>query len=123
MTATLYLNITVYPMPPGSFAPIFCDAWPASQFSNEPSGASLPPGPTPVASGSTVAGAVALAGLDNTKGYRLRVFNPQGYTHWFPVGWASGNTAEAPMVISVPGSEGASSGDQTYGVWSQAGSG
>jgi hypothetical protein len=50
--------------------------------------------------------ACSIAGLDNTKSYWLRLFNPQGYSHWFPVGWQTGNSSGAPMVISVPAFEG-----------------
>ena len=111
MTATLYLNVSTYPLPYGSTAKMFVDIYKASDFHNDPSGSSAPPGASPDSwSFVTVAfhgTAVSLAGLDNTKAYWLRVFNPQGYSHWFPVSWSKGNSSGAgAMQVSVPAIEG-----------------
>lgn len=110
MTDTLYLNVSVYPWTLSDAATLYADVWLASDFMNAPSGSTGPPGPTPAGT-TTVAvvfggTACSIAGLDNTKSYWLRLFNPQGYSHWFPVGWQTGNSSGAPMVISVPAFEG-----------------
>ena len=109
--STLYLNVNVYPLPYGSTAKVFVDIYRSSHFYNDPSGSSLPPDVSPDAAATVVVAfggtAVSLTGLDNTKGYWLRVFNPQGYSHWFPVSWTKGNSSGAgAMQVSVPAIEG-----------------
>ena len=112
MTATLYLNLNTYPLPYGSTAKVHADIWLASKFLNDPSGVSQPPqgatadgttGTVTIAFGGTAA---TIAGLDNTKAYWLRVFSPQGYTHWFPVNWTTGNSSGSPLFVRVPAIEG-----------------
>src|ERR1019366_8835027 len=91
VTATLYLDVSVYPLPYGGSVTLYADIWLATDFLNDPSGQSAPPAAA-AAGTATVAvvfggTAASIAGLDNTKSYWLRLFNPQGYQHWFPVSW------------------------------------
>jgi hypothetical protein len=111
VTDTLYLNVGVYPLPYGSTAKVFVDIYKASDFYNAPSSSSLPPVASPDASATVTVAftgtAVSLTGLDNTKSYWLRVFNPQGYSHWFPVSWQKGNSSGAgAMQVQVPSQQG-----------------
>src|ERR1017187_9940552 len=128
MTATLYLNVSIYPMAYGAAAvTLYADIWLASAFLTPPSGPTSAPGPTPAGS-TTVAvvmGGTAcnITGLDNTKAYWLRVFNPQGYSHWFPVGWNSGASSPHPQVVSVPAIEGPIVASPPVGIASLSGTG
>lgn len=110
MTATLYLDVSVYPLAYGADVTLYADVWLATDFLNPPSGSTAAPGASP--DGSTTVDVVlggtacSITGLDNTKSYWLRLFNPQGYSHWFPVSWTTGNSALAPQVVGVPAIEG-----------------
>jgi len=110
VTSTLYLQIGCYPLPYGQTETLYYDIWLASLFGSDPSGSSAAPAEVPAGSGTAVVSmlgtAVSIPSLDTTKGYWLRVFNPQGYSHWFPVSWVSGNSSGAPQIVSVPAIEG-----------------
>lgn len=106
MTATLYLNATVFPAggTGESTTPLTVQVFLASRFLNPPNGFTAPPG-TP--DGSTTANPTGtIAGLNNADEYWLLCYNPQGYIHWFLVDWTSGNSSEAPLDITVPLYEG-----------------
>lgn len=110
MTDTLYLNVQVYPLAYTASETLYCDIWLASSFLNPPTQSTSAPGVSPV--GSTTVDVVfggtagSITGLNNTVSYWLRVFSPQGYSHWFPVSWQTGNSSGAPMVVTVPAIEG-----------------
>ena len=118
MTSTLYLNLSVYPVPHGATVNVSCDIWLASYFTLAPAGDALPPRGT--ASGTATCGPTgSISGLDNTKGYWLRVFNPQGYTHWFNVNWLNGGTTSGdPFIATVPMVERGASPTDNVWVWS-----
>ena len=102
MTSTLYLELNVYPLPAGATVNLYCDIWLASYFTIAPAGDALPPRGT-AAGTATCSPTGDITGLDDTKGYWLRVLNPQGYTHWFNVNWENGGTtSEDPFICTVP---------------------
>ena len=105
MTDTLYLALTAYPVPNGTQQPpLTAGVWLASNFLNPPVGRTSPPG-GPEGSGLVSGNLVNITGLDNTLGYFLLVYNPQGYQHWFQVQWI-GNSSDNPFAASVPYYEG-----------------
>jgi hypothetical protein len=102
MSATLYINATVYPAGPtgDSTFGLTCVAYLASDFIYPPNSKVVPPASS--AGTCTASPTGNITGLDNTKNYYLLVYNPQGYMHWFLVDWSSGNSAGSPMNVEVP---------------------